>query len=63
MPFAHGGQYLACRLLGAPDADAQARSALLDAYSAAALAVGAQRAAGWYHAALVSVCRGERPAA
>ena len=63
MPFAHGGQYLARRLLGGPDGDSQARSDLLDAYSAAALAVGAQRAAGWYHAALVSICGGERPAA
>ncbi|MFC5578938.1 hypothetical protein ACFPOA_13070 [Lysobacter niabensis] len=54
MPFSHGGQYLVRRLRADTGIATHARDALLDVYSASALAVGAQRAAGWYHAALAS---------
>jgi hypothetical protein len=53
MQFGVGGQYLK-RRLGAAEVgeDVLAWSAVLDAYASASLAVGAQRAANWYTAAL-----------
>ncbi|KQY54732.1 hypothetical protein [Lysobacter sp. Root494] len=54
MPFSRGGRYLAASLLRAaqPATAREEREALCNAYSTSALAVGAQRAAGWYRAAL-----------
>lgn len=57
LPFVpiRGSRYLLQR--GQPESAArqQDRDALLDAYSGAALAAGAQRAAGWYRDALATV--------
>lgn len=57
LPFVagHAGSYLLQR--GQPDTgpQQQRREALLDAYSAAALAAGAQRAADWYRAVMDAV--------
>lgn len=50
LPGAGGGRYLRQRLRAA--ADRPGRRALLDVYADSALAVGAQRAAGWYLDAL-----------
>ncbi len=57
LPFAAGDScsYLLQRRQPETGPDHHGREALLDAYSGAALAVGAQRAAEWYRAALVSV--------
>jgi hypothetical protein len=61
MPFSRGGQYLAARLRAdLPAATQEERDALCNAYSASALAVGAQRAAGWYRAALSAVMSGAK---
>ena len=57
-----GSRYLLRR--GQPEAAAEQRErdALLDAYSGAALAAGAQRAAGWYREALAAVLAPPRDA-
>lgn len=48
LPGAGGGRYLRQRLGPAGGRHGSDRGALLDAYAGSALAVGAQRAAGWY---------------
>jgi hypothetical protein len=54
LPFASGtaGGHLLCRSLPGTASAREARESLLQAYSATALAVGAQRAATWHQAAL-----------
>lgn len=56
LSFATGvsGSHLLCRSLPGSRADCEARRSLLQAYSATALAVGAQRAAAWHQAALAA---------
>lgn len=58
LPFNVGSQYLRRRM--EPPSDAERREDLLDAYAAASLAAGAQRAAHWYAAAMAEVLRGRR---
>jgi hypothetical protein len=53
LPFGIGSQYLHRRMDAPPGAERCAE--LLDAYAAASLAVGAQRAAHWYAAAVSDV--------
>jgi hypothetical protein len=55
LPFAGPAweRYLLCRLRPMDEAARQQREALLDAYSATALATGAERAARWYGAAMM----------
>jgi hypothetical protein len=55
LPFGIGSRYLRRRMAAPPGADGCA--GLLDAYAAASLAVGAQRAAHWYAAAVADVLR------
>lgn len=55
LPFGIGGQYLQRRLAAASGPDGC--DALLDAYAASSLAVGAQRAAHWCAAAVGDVLR------
>ena len=57
LPFVpiRGSRYLLQRDQPEPTAEQRERDALLDAYSGAALAAGAQRAAGWYRDALAAV--------
>ena len=57
LPFGVGSQYLRRRMEARSPAD---RGELLDAYAAASLAVGAQRAAHWYAAAMAEVLRARR---
>lgn len=63
LPFipVRGSRYLLQR--GQPEmpGEQRHRNALLDAYSGAALAAGAQRAAGWYRDALAAVLGSARP--
>lgn len=56
LPFATGptGGHLSCRSLPRPGSACDARGSLLQAYSATALAVGAQRAAAWHRSALAT---------
>ena len=56
LPFALGGHYLPRRAQAGYATEAGC-DLLLDAYAATALAVGAQRAAGWYRAAMVEILR------
>lgn len=56
LPFGIGSQYLRRRMGAPPGADDC--TGLLDAYAAASLTVGAQRAAHWYAAGLADVLRG-----
>ncbi len=56
LPFTRGSHYLQRRLQSAYARDPEC-AALLDAYAATALAVGAQRAAGWYRDALAMALR------
>jgi hypothetical protein len=58
LPFNVGSQYLRRRM--EPPPAAERREELLDAYAAASLAAGAQRAARWYAAAIADVLRGRR---
>lgn len=59
LPFVIGSQYLR-RRMEAPPAPEHCAD-LLDAYAAASLAVGAQRAAHWYAVAMAEVLRVRRP--
>lgn len=59
LPFGIGSQYLR-RRLAAPSGPEQCAD-LLDAYAAASLAAGAQRAAHWYAVAMADVLRTRRP--
>jgi hypothetical protein len=59
LPFVVGSQYLR-RRLAAPSGPEQCAE-LLDAYAAASLAAGAQRAAHWYAAAMADVLRARQP--
>lgn len=65
LPFAAGtaGSHLLCRSLSQAGPACDARESLLQAYSATALAVGAQRAAAWHRSALAAAftTRGETP--
>lgn len=56
LPFAVDGRYLSRRLRSASGTAAE-QTALLGAYAATALAVGAQRAAGWCREALAHALR------
>lgn len=58
LSFNVGSQYLRRRM--DPPSAAEPREELLDAYAAASLAAGAQRAAHWYAAAMAEVLRGRR---
>lgn len=58
LPFGIGSQYLRRRT--EPALVAEPREDLLDAYAAASLAAGAQRAAHWYAAAMADVLRGRQ---
>jgi len=58
LPFNVGSQYLRRRV--EPPSAPEHREELLDAYAAASLAAGAQRAAHWYAAAMAEVLRGRR---
>lgn len=64
LPFATGvaGAHLLCRSLPRDGPESNARAALLQAYSATALAVGAQRAAAWHRAALATALAIPHPA-
>jgi len=64
LPFGIGGQYLKRRLRAAAAGDAgpPGCDALLDAYAAASLALGAQRGASWHAAALAQAVGGTEPA-
>lgn len=58
LPFGVGSQYLRRRMQ--QPSGAEHREELLDAYAAASLAAGAQRAAHWYAAAMADVLGGRR---
>ena len=58
LPFNVGSQYLRRRM--EPPSVAERCEELLDAYAAASLAAGAQRAAHWYAAAMAELLRDRR---